>query len=69
MSVFMYPIYQSQCFTDKICCLKKYLVLCLFGAFRIDGNGLSVMGSKGYIILFQWFIPRFQPVSYTHLRP
>ena len=26
MSVFMYPIYQSQCFTDKICCLKKYLI-------------------------------------------
>ncbi len=26
MSIFMYPIYQSQCFTDKICCLKKYLI-------------------------------------------
>ena len=36
------------------------LFLCLFGAFRIDGKGLSVMGGKGYIILFQWFIPRFQ---------
>ena len=23
---FMYPVYQSQCFTDKIHCLKKYLI-------------------------------------------
>ena len=25
-----------------------------------SGDGLLIMGGKGYIILFQWFIPRFQ---------
>ena len=29
------------------------LFLCLFGAFRINGNSLLLMSGKGYIILFQ----------------
>lgn len=36
------------------------LCLCLFCAFSTNRNGLFIMGSQGYIILFEWLFPRFQ---------
>ena len=50
MSVFMYPIYQSQCFTDKICCLKKYLI----GQER--RSILFILINKKYILIRNFYV-------------